>query len=48
MTRESIFRGMSALGGAWADTPSEIHGILQDTVNKRAVRIILEFNDWSA
>ena len=28
-------------GGAWTD-PSEIHGILWITVNKRAVRILLE------
>ena len=32
-------------GRGWADPPSEIHAIVQDTVNKRAVRIIelLEF-----
>ena len=29
------------LQGGWADTP-KIHGILRDTVNKRAVRILLE------
>ena len=29
-------------GRAWADTPLPIHGILRDTVNKRAVRILLE------
>ena len=30
------------LGGGWADPPSEIHGILRDTVNTRALRILLE------
>ena len=28
-------------GGGWADPP-ELHEILRDTVNKRAVRIVLE------
>ena len=30
------------LGGGWADPTSEIHGILWDMVNKRAVSILLE------
>ena len=46
--RGSVSRGVLHLGGgvlhrgSWADPPPKIHGILRDTVNKRAVRILLE------
>ena len=40
------FQGVCIQGvciqGGWAEPPSEIHGILWDTVNKRAVRILVE------
>ena len=37
-----MIRGVCIRGGGGADPPAEIHGILQDTVNKRVVRILLE------
>ena len=41
---ESASRGQGVCiwGGGWADPTSEIHGILWDMVNKRAVSILLE------
>ena len=33
-----------SVSGGWADPPQpKIHGVLRDTVNKRAVRILLEY-----
>ena len=35
-------RGVCIQGGIGQTTPHDIHGILRDTVNKQAVRILLE------
>ena len=40
--QEGLPGGRSASSGGWADPPPQIHGILRDTVNKRAVHSLLE------